>query len=108
VGVRWRPANETGQEIAMTPFNRGNDAGKDFMVTEEACSDRRIALRIAIGARFRMSALGAARNPRPAEKQGTIIDSSRLNRSVRAMFDGRRSPMSLHRDYIEQISSEAE
>ena len=92
----------------MTPINRGNDAGKDFMVTEEACSDRRIALPIAIGARFRMSALGAARNPRLAKRQGTIIGRSRLNRSVRVIFDGRKSPMSLHRDYIEQISSEAE
>ena len=104
MGVRWRPANETGQEIMMTPINRGNDAGKDFMVTE----DRRIALPIAIGARFRMSALGAVRNPRLAEKQGTIIGSSRLNRSVRVLFDGRKSPISLHRDYIEQVLSDAD
>jgi hypothetical protein len=55
-----------------------------------------------------MSPLGAARNPRLAEKQGAIIGSSRLNRSVRVIFDGRKSPMSLHRDYIEQIPSEAE
>jgi hypothetical protein len=81
---------------------------KDFTVNQKACSDRQIALPIAIGERFRMSALGAARNPRPAEKQGTIIGRSRLNRSVRVIFDGRKSPMSLHRDYIEQIPSEAE
>jgi hypothetical protein len=55
-----------------------------------------------------MSALGAAQNPRLAKRQGTIIGRSRLNRSVRVIFDGRKSPMSLHRDYIEQISSEAE
>jgi hypothetical protein len=61
-----------------------------------------------IGARFKMSALGAARNPRLAEKAGAIVGGSRLNSSVRVLFDGRKSPMSLHRDYIEQIPSEAE
>jgi hypothetical protein len=62
---------------------------------------------IVVGARFRMSALGAARNPHLAEKVGTIVGSSRLNTSLRVLFDGRKSPMSLHRDYIEQISHEA-
>jgi hypothetical protein len=55
-----------------------------------------------------MSVLGAARNPRLAEKEGIIVGSSRLNSSVRVLFEGRKSPMSLHRDYIEEIPSEAE
>jgi hypothetical protein len=62
---------------------------------------------IVVGARFRMSVLGAARNPRLAEKEGTVVGGSRLNSSVRVLFDGRKSPMSLHRDYIEQIPHEA-
>jgi hypothetical protein len=61
-----------------------------------------------IGARFKLSMLGAARNPHLASKEGTIVGGSRLNSSLRVLFDGRKSPMSLHRDYIEQIPSEAE
>ncbi|MGC1560304.1 MAG: hypothetical protein WA820_10705 [Bradyrhizobium sp.] len=55
-----------------------------------------------------MSTLGAARNPRLAEKEGTIVGGSRLNSSVRVLFDGRKSPMSLHRDYIRLIPSQSE
>jgi hypothetical protein len=61
-----------------------------------------------IGARFKMSALGATRNPSLAQKEGIIVGSSRLNSSVRVLFDGRKSPMSLHRHYIEQIPSQPE
>ena len=63
---------------------------------------------IAIGARFRMSALGAARSPRLANKEGTIVGVSRLNSSLRVLFDGSKSPISLHRDYIEQLTAEPE
>jgi hypothetical protein len=63
---------------------------------------------IAMGTRIRMSALGAARSPRRAEKEGVIVGCSRLNCSVRVLLDGYKSPISLHRDYIEQIPSEAE
>jgi hypothetical protein len=63
---------------------------------------------IAIGARFRMSALGAARSPRLAKKEGTIVGCSRLNSSIRILFDGSKSPISLHRDYVEQIISDSE
>jgi hypothetical protein len=59
-------------------------------------------------ARFRMSILGKTRNPRLADKEGTIVGGSRINSSLRVLFDGRKSPISLHRDYIEQIPSEAE
>jgi len=63
---------------------------------------------IAIGARFRMSALGAARSPRLAKKEGTIVGCSRLNSSIRVLFDGSKSPMSLHRDYVEPLTSDPE
>ena len=62
---------------------------------------------IAIGSRFRMTALGAARCPRHAQKEGTIVGASRLNSSVRVLFDGYKSPVSLHRDYIQQVPSES-
>jgi hypothetical protein len=65
--------------------------------------DRSTAPPITKGARFRISILGAARNPRLAEKEGTIVGGSRLNSSVRVLFDGRKSPVSLHRDYIKLI-----
>jgi hypothetical protein len=50
-----------------------------------------------------MSMLGAARNKHLAGKEGLVVGNSRLNRSVRVLFDGRRTPMSLHPDYIEPI-----
>jgi hypothetical protein len=50
-----------------------------------------------------MSALGAERCPRLADKEGVIVGFSRFLCSVRVLFDGSKSPTSLHRDYIEQI-----
>jgi hypothetical protein len=80
---------------------------KDF---RKLMNDRRDRSRprIAIGTRFRLSALGAARNFHLANKEGTIVGGSRFNSSLRVLFDGRKSPMSLHRDYIEPIPSEME
>lgn len=54
--------------------------------------------------RFKMSALGAARCPRLAERQGVIIGAGRYLSSVRVIFDGFKSPMSLHRDYVELVT----
>jgi hypothetical protein len=68
--------------------------------------DRSSAEPIAIGARFRMSALGAARSPRLAKKGGTIVGVSRINSSLRVLFDGSKSPISLHRGYVEQLTAE--
>ena len=58
---------------------------------------------IAIGSRVRMSALGAARCPRIADKEGIIVGEGRYSNSLRILFDGSKLPVSLHRDYIEQI-----
>jgi len=60
------------------------------------------------GMRIRMSELGAVRCPRIAAKTGVIVGRSQQNSSVRVLFDGSRSPVSLHRDYLEQISSAEE
>jgi hypothetical protein len=59
---------------------------------------------IAIGDRFRMSPLGAARCRRLADKTGTVIGGSIYSSSVSVLFDGNKSPSRLHRDYIELIS----
>jgi hypothetical protein len=58
---------------------------------------------IAIGSRVRMSALGAARCPRITDREGIIVGCGRYSNSVRVLFDSYKSPVSLHRDYIDQI-----
>jgi hypothetical protein len=63
---------------------------------------------IVVGARCRMSLLGSTRNQRLAGKEGAVVGNSRLNSSVRVLFDGRRTPVSLHRDYIEPITPDSE
>jgi hypothetical protein len=45
-----------------------------------------------IGARFKMSALGAARSPIHAGKEGIIIGGTRYSNGVRVQFDSYRSP----------------
>jgi hypothetical protein len=59
------------------------------------------------GTRIRMSGLGIAHCPRYAERTGLVIGRSRQNNSIRVLFDGYKSPVSLHPDYIEQIPSGA-
>jgi hypothetical protein len=63
---------------------------------------------IAIGSRVRMSALGAARCPRLADREGIIVGGGRYSNSIRVLFDSSKSPVSLHRDYIEEILSGSE
>ena len=59
------------------------------------------------GTRIRTSGLGIAHCPRYAERTGLVIGRSRQNNSIRVLFDGYKSPVSLHPDYIEQIPSGA-
>ena len=96
------------REPSRTDFEGLVNEDPNIAVHSMRSGDGSTASHIVIGARFRMSALGAARNPRLAKKEGTIVGSGRLNSSVRVLFDGRRTPMSLHRGYIEQIPSESE
>lgn len=56
-----------------------------------------------IGARVRLSKLGEARNPRLKFTEGTIVGGSRYKSSLRVVLDGRKTPLSLHRDYVEPI-----
>jgi hypothetical protein len=85
------PINERGESAYS---NRRNDSSS--------------AEPVAIGVRFKMSALGAARSPRLAKKEGTIVGVSRINSSLRVLFDGSKSPISLHRGYVEQLPAEPE
>lgn len=92
-------------------YAKGFSASKDKQRHGESrysnlSSDRLSGAPIAIGARFRMSALGAARSPRTADKEGVIVGGGRHSNSVRVLFDGYKSPITLHRDYIEQIPSD--
>ena len=54
--------------------------------------------------RIRMSALGAVRCPNLAGREGVVVGAGRYRSTVRVMFDGFRSPTSLHRSYIEPVA----
>jgi hypothetical protein len=56
--------------------------------------------------RIRMSALGAARCPNLAGREGVVVGAGRYPSTVRVMFDGFRSPTSLHSTYIEAVAGE--
>ena len=53
-----------------------------------------------------MSALGAVRYPNLAGREGVVVGAGRYRSTVRIMFDGFRSPTSLHRSYIEPLAGE--
>jgi hypothetical protein len=53
-----------------------------------------------------MSALGAARCPNLAGREGVVVGAGRYHSTVRVLFDGFKSPTSLHRSYIEPLASQ--
>lgn len=53
--------------------------------------------------RVRMSALGAARCPNLAGREGVIVGGGRYSSTVRVMFDGFKWPTSLHSTYVEVV-----
>ena len=55
------------------------------------------------GDRVRLSPLGAARCPRLADKERVIVGAGQYQSTVRILFDGLKSPTSLHRDYVEPV-----
>lgn len=59
---------------------------------------------ITIGDRVRISALGASRCARLADKVGTIVGGSIYANSVHVRFDGNKSASTLHRDYLEVVA----
>jgi hypothetical protein len=58
---------------------------------------------ITIGARVKMSPLGATRCPRLAGKEGVVVGGGQYPSTVRIIFDGSKTPKSLHRDYVEPV-----
>ena len=53
--------------------------------------------------RIRMSALGAVRCPNLAGREGVVVGAGRYRSTVRVMFDGFKSPTSLHATYVEAV-----
>jgi hypothetical protein len=51
-----------------------------------------------------MSALGAARCPNLAGREGVVIGTGRYRSTLRVLFDGFRSATSLHNSYIEPVA----
>ena len=58
---------------------------------------------LAVGDRVRMSALGASRCARLANKTGTIVGGSVYAHSVSVLFDGNRTRTTIHREYVEVL-----
>jgi hypothetical protein len=58
-----------------------------------------------IGDRVQISALGASRCPRLADKAGTIVGRSVYVNCARVLLDGNKSPISVHCDYLDAILS---
>ena len=56
---------------------------------------------LSVGVRVRISALGASRCVRLANKTGTVVGGSVYANSVSVLFDGNRSRTTIHRDYVE-------
>lgn len=60
--------------------------------------------KIAVGTRFGISVLGAARCPELAGRRGIVIHVSPRTTGITVLFDGARRPTCLHRDFISPIS----
>jgi hypothetical protein len=58
-----------------------------------------------IGDRVQISALGALRCPRIADRTGTIVGRSIYVNCARVLLDGNKSPTTIHRDYLKAILS---
>ena len=61
---------------------------------------------IAVGTRFKISKLGAARCPNLADKIGIVVGLSRRNTGITVLFDGDRRPTCLHMGYISSTSEQ--
>jgi hypothetical protein len=55
------------------------------------------------GDRVKLSPLGAARCPGLADKEGVVVGGGRYPNTARVIFDGFKTPTSLHRDYVEPV-----
>jgi hypothetical protein len=62
---------------------------------------------LTLGSSVRLSRLGVERCSKSRSHSGKIVGFSRANGSIRVLFDGTKTPRSLHRTYIEPIDIEA-
>jgi hypothetical protein len=53
-----------------------------------------------------MTVLGEARCPNLAGREGVVVGSGRYRSTARVIFDGFKSPTSLHNTYIEAVPEE--
>ena len=60
-----------------------------------------------IGDRVRISAVGATRSPRLADRTGKIVGRSIYTNSFVVLFDGNKSTSTFHGDYLELVQSDA-
>ena len=60
---------------------------------------------IAVGTRFKINELGAARCPKLADKIGIVVGLSGHTTGITVLFDGDRRPTCLHRGYISSTSA---
>jgi hypothetical protein len=62
------------------------------------------SLDLKLGSRFQLTRLGVERCSKRSGHAGVVVGFSRANGSIRVLFDGTKSPRSLHRTYIEFVS----
>jgi hypothetical protein len=59
-----------------------------------------------IGDRVGISALGAARSPRLAERTGTVVGRGSYRNSFVVLLDGNKTTSTFHGEYLKAIRSE--
>ena len=99
----WQAHGREGARARCIAMN-GND--RHLRSSDEAAARTTHALRLPPQTRVRMSALGAARCPNLAGREGVVVGAGRYRSTVRVMFDGFRSATSLHSTYIEPVAGE--
>ena len=57
------------------------------------------------GARCELNQLGIERHPRTDLRAGTVIGKASTPNTLRVLFDGSKTPVSLHRKYIQLLVS---
>ena len=117
VAPMWLPAAPCGRDLVvelsrslLTAAQAGSPSGPIWMIamvpgrkTPEPPDEQPPVPQLT---RVRMSALGAARCPNLAGREGVIVGAGRYRSTVRVMFDGFKWPTSLHSTYIEAVVEE--
>jgi hypothetical protein len=108
VPQRARLNQNFGKQVHIVGLNRTSDFwkpahGSSSIARPIAFWTHPMKSDFSIGDRVQMSALGAARCPRHADKTGTIVGRSIYVNCARVLLDGNKSPISVHCDYIDAI-----